>query len=218
MRRFDKLTDSEKTQYRGRSEKAINGIDVLLANIQLISGKEGITEKYRTIAQYIGLIPDGVSHYNYFIPTGHDIVIMLRLSNHNNENENLYNLHEQKGRPDWRYIIYFQGDTYALQFNGVFCEAQHCVYNYPVFGLDKEEDIIQFLSTLRELFEKGRAKFRGVIEEPRLSDNDVIAQWNRTVDKNNGTNESKNIVRLNEGQLRKIVAESVKRVLGELYG
>ena len=32
MRRFDKLTDSEKTQYRGRSEKAINGID---ANIPL---------------------------------------------------------------------------------------------------------------------------------------------------------------------------------------
>lgn len=219
MRRLDNLTDTEKLQYRSRSERAINGIDILLANPQLVSGKGTITEKYRTIAQYIGLIQDGVSHYNYFIPVNYDIVIMLRFSNHNNENEALYNLHEQKGRPDNRYIIFFQGDGYAILFNGVFCEAQHFVYNYPTYGLDKEEDILAFLTALRELFEKGRTVFRGVREEPRLSNDDITAQWSKTIDKNNGTNESKNmkknVIKLNEDTLRQIVAESVKKVLNE---
>ena len=151
VRRINILTEPEKLQYRKRSEMAVNGIDVLLGNLCLITDKGGITEKYRTIAQYIGLVPDGKSHYNYFIPIQQDIVFLLRLSNHNNENEDLYNRHEKKGRPDARYIIYFH-------------------------GLDSEEDAIRFLSSLKELFIKGRAIFRGAKEEPRQSNNDIISQ------------------------------------------
>lgn len=198
---------------------AVNGIDVLLGNLRLITDKGDITEKYRTIAQYIGLVPDGKSHYNYFIPIQQDIVFLLRMSNHNNENEDLYNRYEKKGRPDARYIIYFQGSSYSPLFSGIFCEAKHYVYNYPTNGLDSEEDAIRFLSSLKELFIKGQAIFRGAEEEPRQSNNDIISQWNRTVDKNIETNESKNmknnVVKINENTLRQIVAESVKKVLKE---
>lgn len=198
---------------------AINGVEVLLGNLGLITNKGDITEKYRTIAQYIGLVQEGSSHYNYFIPTEQDIVFMLRLSNHNNENEALYNLHEKKGRPDIRYIIFFQGNGYTPLFNGTFCEARHYAYNYPISGLDSEEDVVKFLSSLQELFTKGQTIFRGVMEEPRLSNDDIISQWNRTIDRNNETNESKNmkknVVKINENTLRQIVAESVKKVLKE---
>ena len=132
-RRIDYLTEPEKRQCRRRSEMAISGIEVLLGNLGLVTNKGDITEKYRTIAQYIGLVQEGSSHYNYFIPTEQDIVFMLRLSNHNNENEALYNLHEKKGRPDIRYIIPFQGNGYTPLFNGTFCEARHYVYNYPIW-------------------------------------------------------------------------------------
>ena len=158
VRRINILTEPEKLQYRKRSEMAVNGIDILLGNLRLITDKGDITEKYRTIAQYIGLVPDGKSHYNYFIPIQQDIVFLLRLSNHNNENEDLYNRHEKKGRPDDRYIIYFQGSRYSPLFSGIFCEAKHYVYNYPTNGLDSEEDAIRFLSSLKELFIKGQAE------------------------------------------------------------
>lgn len=176
VRRIDILTEPEKLQYRKRSEMAVNGIDVLLGNLHLITDKGDITEKYRTIAQYIGLVPDGKSHYNYFIPIQQDIVFLLRLSNHNNENEDLYNRYEKKGRPDTRYIIYFQGSSYSPLFSAIFCEAKHYVYNYPTNGLDSEEDAIRFLSSLKELFIKGQAIFRGAEEEPRQSNNDIISQ------------------------------------------
>lgn len=220
VRRIDYLTEAEKRQYRERSKMAVNGIDVLLRNLYLITSKGNITEKYRTIAQYIGLVPDGNSHYNYFIPVQQDIVFLLRLSNHNNENEELYNQHEQKGHPDVRFILFFQGSGYSLLFSGVFCEAKHYVYNYPINGLDSEEDVIRFLSSLRELFIKGQAIFRGAdAPEPRQTNNDIISQWNRTIDRNNESktnkNMKKNVVRLNEQQLKKIVAESVKKVLKE---
>ena len=158
VRRINILTEPEKLQYRKRSEMAVNGIDALLGNLCLITDKGDITEKYRTIAQYIGLVPDGKSHYNYFIPIQQDIVFLLRLSSHNNENEDLYNRHEKKGRPDDRYIIYFQGSSYSPLFSGIFCEAKHYVYNYPANGLDSEEDAIRFLSSLKELFIKGQAE------------------------------------------------------------
>ena len=206
VRRIDILTEPEKLQYRKRSEMAVNGIDALLGNLRLITDKGDITEKYRTIAQYIGLVPDGKSHYNYFIPIQQDIVFLLRLSNHNNENEDLYNRYEKKGRPDARYIIYFQGSSYSPLFSGIFCEAKHYVYNYPINGLDSEEDAIRFLSSLKELFIKGQAIFRGAEEEPRQSNNDIISQWNRIVDKNIETNESKNmknnVVKINESTLK----------------
>ena len=220
VRRIDYLTETEKRQYRERSKMAVNGIDVLLRNLYLITSKGNITDKYRTIAQYIGLVPDGNSHYNYFIPVQQDIVFLLRLSNHNNENEELYNQHEQKGHPDVRFILFFQGSGYSLLFSGVFCKAKHYVYNYPINGLDSEEDVIRFLSSLRELFIKGQAIFRGAdAPEPRQTNNDIISQWNRTIDRNNESktnkNMKKNTIKLNESQLKKIVAESVKNVLLE---
>lgn len=221
-RRIDYLNETELQQYRSRSEKAINGINLLLDNLHLISNKGNIVEKYRTIAQYIGLIQDGNSHYNYFIPLNQNIVFMLRFSNHNNENEELYNIHEKKGRPDVRYVIFFQGNEFDLLFNGGFCEAKQCVYNYPINEFDKDENIVSFLSILHTLFTNGKGAFGGMEEKPRLSNGDVFSQWNRTIDKNTGMKESKThknmkkeTIKMNETQLRNMIAESVKKVLKE---
>lgn len=55
--------------------------------------------------------------------------------------------------------------------------------------------------------------------DKRMSSNDIISQWNRTIDKNNESktnkNMKKNVVKINENTLRQIVAESVKKVLRE---
>lgn len=131
---------------------AINGLNMLLQNTSLVYCKNGITEKYRTIAQYLGLNEDGTSFYNYFVPLSDEMVIMLRLSSHNNVNGDLYNLHEKKGRPDARYVIYFQGTDYAASPVAEFCEANHYVFNYPITALDNEYGVKSFITSLIELF------------------------------------------------------------------
>lgn len=97
MRRYDTLTTDDIEKYRLRSEKAINGIDILLQELPQLLECNTIEGKYTKIAYYLGLSEEGDSRYNYFVPLSKDIVFLLRISNHNNTNDVLYNKFEHMG-------------------------------------------------------------------------------------------------------------------------
>ena len=63
--RIDTLTPQEIAKYRQRSSNAINGIEYLLKYANVIAQYEKISDKYKTIAEYIGLGQEGGnSFYN----------------------------------------------------------------------------------------------------------------------------------------------------------
>ena len=67
--RIDALTPQEIEKYRQRSSDAINGIEYLMQYANVIAQYEKIGDKYKTIAEYIGLCQEeGNGFYNYFIP------------------------------------------------------------------------------------------------------------------------------------------------------
>lgn len=165
MRRFVTLIPDDVEKYKIRSEKAINGINMLLQDIPQLLECNTIEGKYTKIATYLGLNEDGDSKYNYFVPLNKDVVFLLILSNHNNTNETLYDKFELMGRPDARYIIYFSGKKCASSTNSLWLESQHNVISYPVNSLDTCEDIRSFLITLKTLFTNGKTRFPKLPQE-----------------------------------------------------
>lgn len=157
---IDNMTDTDKAKYRERSIRAINGIKILMSNLQSILACKTIKGKYCMIAQYIGLASDNDnSYYNYFIPTNSDIVFLLRFSDYNNTNPMLCNQHEKNGRPNKRHIISFMGNVFQQPSASNFLEAEHHVVNYPENTLDDEASIKSFLSALQQLFTNEDADF-----------------------------------------------------------
>lgn len=221
---IDRLSESDIAKYRERSVKAINGIQMLLSNPSIVLDKPTIYGKYLTIAAYIGLVTENnKSAYNNFIPTNSNNLFLLRFSDHDNTNPQLYDVHEQMGRPNARNIICFSYNDIEAK-NGEWNETRHIVVPYGENALDNEDSIISFLYALSRLFIDGETNYPLLPitnqDDGHMSPNDEINQWNRTIDKNNETNESKNMkntIKLNESQLRKVIAESVKKVLNEDY-
>lgn len=220
---IDRLSPSDITKYRERSIKAINGIKILLSTPSIVLDKPTILGKYLTIAAYIGLVTENnKSAYNYFVSTNSDILFLLRFSDHNNTNPQLYDEHEKMGRPNARNIICFSHNE-ITGMDGEWNETKHIVVPYSENALDNEDSIISFLNALVSLFTDGKTKYPTLPttsqNDEHLSPDDLIRQWNRNVDKNNESktnkNMKKNVVKLNEQQLKKIVAESVKKVLKE---
>ena len=202
MRRFNTLTPDDVEKYKIRSEKAINGINMLLQDIPQLLECNTIDGKYTKIATYLGLTEDGDSKYNYFVPLNKDVVFLLRLSNHNNTNESLYDKFEQMCRPDARYIIYFSGKKCASSTNSLWLESQHNVISYPVNSLDTCEDIRRFLITLKTLFTNGKTRF------PKLPQGQTTKQCLQTENKTN-----KIIIPLAESHIRQIVRETLRQYL-----
>lgn len=159
--RIDTLSEQEIAKYRERSSRAINGLRICLKNANVIAQYEKIGDKYKTIANYIGLGQEGGnSFYSYFVPLNVDIVFMLRNGNHNNTNPILYNRHEQLGRPNKRYVIYFEkGNTFS-DTPTTFLEAEHHVIPYNVNALDNETSVIAYINSLINLFEVGETTFQ----------------------------------------------------------
>ena len=200
---IDNMMDADKIKYKERSICAINGIRQLISDIQLILSCNTIKGKYYQIAQYIGLATENEkSYYNYFIPINSDIVFLLRFSDHNNTNPSLYNQHERNGRPNKRFIIPFVGNIFQNSGPTPFLGAEHHVVSYPVNALDDEASIKLFLSDLQRLFTNGETNFTQLPQQP--------------IQENNKQNTNKNIMKINESQLRKIIKESVKNVLNEM--
>ena len=201
---IDNMMDADKIKYKERSICAINGIRQLISDIQLILSCNTIKGKYYQIAQYIGLATENEkSYYNYFIPINSDIVFLLRFSDHNNTNPSLYNQHERNGRPNKRFIIPFVGNIFQNSGPTPFLGAEHHVVSYPVNALDDEASIKLFLSDLQRLFTNGETNFTQLPQQPIQENN------------NKQINTNKNIMKINESQLRKIIKESIKNVLNE---
>jgi len=59
MIRFDTLTPDDVEKYKIRSEKAINGINMLLQDIPQLLECNTIEGKYTKIASYLGLTENG---------------------------------------------------------------------------------------------------------------------------------------------------------------
>lgn len=207
-RRIDNLTEKEFVKYRQRNQLAINGIDTLLSNLSVFDNCHTLKGRYMLIAKYLGLVQESpFSTYNFFMPTESDIVFLLRLSNHNNTNEELYNKHEQNGRPDKRFIFCFMNVQDVVDTPSNFLESEHHTIQYPTSSLFDEQGLISLLNSLKKLLVKG--EFEAI---------NLIA--NNNGENNQETNENKimnkkQVIRLNENQLRQIVTESLKRVLNE---
>ena len=202
--KIDMLTPQEIAKYRQRSSNAINGIEYLLKYANVIAQYEKISDKYKTIAEYIGLGQEGGnSFYNYFIPLNTDIVFLLRNSNHNNTNPYLYNRHEQLGRPNKRYIVYFKNGNTFSDNPITFLDAEHHSIPYDVNALDNETSVIAYLNSLKTLFENGETTFQPL----------PITTENKQYNKNTNM---KQTVKLTESELRNVIAESVKSVLNEI--
>ena len=198
------MMDADKIKYKERSICAINGIRQLISDIQLILSCNTIKGKYYQIAQYIGLATENEkSYYNYFIPINSDIVFLLRFSDHNNTNPSLYNQHERNGRPNKRFIIPFVGNIFQNSGPTPFLGAEHHVVSYPVNALDDEASIKLFLSDLQRLFTNGETNFTQLPQQPIQENNKQI-------------NTNKNIMKINESQLRKIIQESINGILNEI--
>ena len=204
---IDNLTDNDKAKYRERSVRAINGLDMLLSDISIILNCKTINGKYFTIAKYIGLSSDNtVSFYNYFMPTKAEIIFLLRFSNHNNTNPNFYNEHERNGRPNKRWVIPFHGNVFQKESPYEFLQAEQNVIHYPVNALDDEFSVRAFLFALRQLFINGKAVF------PELPQVIKPKEENNQQTNEHKTMNKKQIIKLNESQLRRIVSESVNRI------
>lgn len=201
---IDNMMDADKIKYKERSICAINGIRQLMSDIQLILSCNTIKGKYYQIAKYIGLATENEkSYYNYFIPINSDIVFLLRFSDHNNTNPSLYNQHERNGRPNKRFIIPFVGNAFQNSGPTPFLGAEHHVVYYPVNALDDEASIKLFLSDLQRIFTNGETNFTQLPQQPIQENNNKQINTNKTV------------MKINESQLRKIIKESIKKVLNE---
>ena len=58
------------------------------------------------------------------------------------------------GRPDARYIVYFNGKQHVLPTCNLWLESQHNVIPYTVDALDIYEDIRMFLIALKKTFHR----------------------------------------------------------------
>lgn len=167
----------------------------------VIAQYEKIGDKYKTISEYIGLCQEeGNGFYNYFIPLNTNLIFLLRNSNHNNTNPDLYNRHEQLGRPNKRYIVYFKNGNTFNDNTVTFLDAEHHSIPYNVNALDNEASVITYLNSLKSLFENGDTAFQPL----------PIATENKQY---NNYRNMKRTIKLNETELKRIISESVKRVL-----
>lgn len=158
--RINTLTPDEITKYRNRSVQAINGLMICLQHALEISQYKTIGQKWKIMASYMGLTQeDGNSFYNFFIPLNNDIVFLIRNANHNNANPNLYDRHEQLGRPNKRYVIYFKNGNTFSDNPTTFLDAEHHVIPYNVNALDNKDSVIAYINSLIKIFEKGETTF-----------------------------------------------------------
>lgn len=160
MYRIDKISKDDYAKYKNRSIMAINGLKEILPQAEDIANMKNIRMKYLFIAQSIGLrMENPNSAYNFFIPLNGKIVFLLRMSNHNNTNPSLYNMHEKMGRPNKRYVIFFKRDNIINDSSSTFLDAEHHTVAYNLYALDNKASVSAFINSLINLFKNGGTIF-----------------------------------------------------------
>lgn len=207
---------------------ALNG----LTSIELPDNKSHTVPALLAMAMGFGKGSE-TSWYQLFIPPSNDRVIKVRISDHLSSPSEWPPIEDSL--PNKRYsIVFFNRHSMNIQYKqGV----KYIDWNtYTVEGIDVCELVIYcgfvqqlwifIYKALLCLYNGGKPEDNKLTDyiarieaDKRMSSNDIISQWNRTIDKNNESktnkNMKKNVVKINENTLRQIVAESVKKVLRE---
>lgn len=158
--RINTLSPQEMTKYRQRSQRAINGLNMCKQEAQLIAQERKVADKYKLLAEYMGLAQEGGnSFYNFFVPLNENMVFLLRNANHNNTNPMLYDRHEQLGRPNKRYIVFFKNGNVFSDTPVTFQESEHHVIPYGVNALDNVDSVVAYIDALIKLFTDGETTF-----------------------------------------------------------
>lgn len=205
MFRIDTLNPNDVTKLRNRSIQAINGLKLCLQHTEEIANMKTIGEKYKTIAEYMGLSQEGGnSYYNYYIPLNKKILFLLRNGNHNNTNPDLYNMHEKLGRPNKRYVIYFKKGNVFSDNSVTFLDAEHHTVTYDVNALDEKASVVAYINSLIELFTDGETTFPPLPIMKATSDASLELSSRQY---------PKSLIRLTESDLYEIIMESVRRLI-----
>lgn len=182
---IQRLSEKQIAKYRTKSQMAINGLKLILQESDKIVDFPNVGSKWKYIADYMGLSQEnGNSYYNYFVSLNNDTLFLVRNGNHNNTNSILYNMHEKLGRPNKRYVIFFNGMDESTDITTNFLEAEHHTVNYPVNALDTNEDVQNYILTLIRLFENGETEF------PKLPSS--ASKQTQKLNKDNSAIESEN--------------------------
>lgn len=186
---------------------AINGLQNILQESDQIAKLPNVGAKWKYIAVHMGLDQqNGNSFYNYFISLNNNILFLVRNGNHNNINEQLYNMHEKLGRPNKRYIIFFKGMNESTDTTTKFLEAEHHTVNFPVNALDSVENVKKYIHSLIKLFEDGGTEFPKLPIKPSLQAPSFDKARVESINRNR-------TIRLTESKLRNIIKEATRRSL-----
>ena len=209
--RINTLSPQELAKYRQRSQRAINGLNMCKQDVQLILQQRKVSDKYKVLADYMGLQQEGGnSYYNFFVPLNKNTVFLLRNANHDNRNPNLYDRHEQLGRPNKRFIVYFKKGNVFSDMPIVFQDSEHHVIPYGMNALDNETSVVAYIDALIKLFKDGKTTFPSlpIVPQPTVIDNNQELNTEQYM--------NKKLIRLTEQDLHKIVKESVNRILNNI--
>jgi hypothetical protein len=199
----EKLTPKDIAKYKEKSKRAINGLNIAIQKASEIAQTPIIGEKWKYIADCMGLKQEeGNSYYNTYISLNSNVFFLLRNANHNNTIPELYNKREKNGRPNKRFVVFFQRDNKFGDVVSDFLESEHHTITYPPNALDTENDVIAYCKAYISLFQNGSTTFPKL---PSIQENNRKTQY-----------KMKQKIRLTEGDLHRIIRNCINEVLNEI--
>ena len=235
---IDRLSDENKALEKGYSKKHSQNI----AQPIHIASIADFNEAIRKFASSFLLPKTDVSFYRMMLTyLGIPIGIDIRMSNHPAGKDENWLLTEGNGLANQRLSIFFRGDTKAISKDcddGVPLIEQGFHYDHlkneqvlndirkSIIGfikngsyaeveqpfIESDEKVAEWLRAkeIEKNNRKVQRKFAGISPE------DAQATENNKTDKNESKNmKEKNTIRLTESELKKVITESVKKVLNE---
>ena len=237
---IDRLSDENKALEKGYSKKHSQNI----AQPIHIASIADFNEAIRKFASSFLLPKTDVSFYRMMLTyLGIPIGIDIRMSNHPAGKDENWLLTEGNGLANQRLSIFFRGDTKAISKDcddGVPLIEQGFHYDH----LKNEQVLNDIRKSIIGFIKNGSY---AEVEQPFIESDEKVAEWLRAkeIEKNNrkvqrkfagispedaqatennktDKNESKNMnrkntIRLTESELKRIITESVKKVLNENY-
>ena len=198
----EKLTPKDIAKYKEKSKRAINGLNIAIQKASEIAQTPKIGEKWKYIADCMGLKQEeGNSYYNTYISLNSNVFFLLRNANHNNTIPELYNKREKNGRPNKRFVVFFQRDNKFGDAVSDFLESEHHTITYPPNALDTENDVIAYCKAYISLFQNGSTTFPKL---PSIQENNRKTQY-----------KMKQRIRLTEKGLHRIVRKCINEALNE---
>ena len=148
-----KNTPAEIQNYKNKSSKIIERINNV--DVTQICSKKRIQAKISALCDQLGLGGNGVSRYDYFSPLSKNAIVQLRISDHEGNNPYWYNIREKSGKPNYRNIIIFEGNSENIisqpvqkgKWDNIIVLKR--VFIFPIYFLDDYRNVNIFLKILR---------------------------------------------------------------------